>query len=231
MVFDAPEVEEVAFTLVTNKKGKGKAKVSSLPSTDSRSKISLISRAPSVPKTVTASAAAKLAVTCTFSAITLSKPAQPQSAPLPVSLDSKPKPKVKSFAQAAKANGSTQQAPRFAPASFYEDFLHLLQLKEAFPNLPQATTIFMYQASLGSVEASQGSLSHPTVSRTLKITTQRPTRHQVLILLTPAAAEIVVANALSSVTRAWSVLALSLELSLCTRHGIVYPCLPTLLPL
>ena len=116
MDVDAPEAGEVAFTLVTNKKGgKGKAKAS----------------------------------------------------------------------QAAKANIS---GPKFAPASSHEDFLRLLQLKEAFPNLSQATIISMHQASLGVARASQGSPSRPSVSRTFKMTTQGPTRHQVLIPLAPAAA-------------------------------------------
>jgi len=57
----------------------------------------------------------------------------------------------------------------------------------------------MHQASLGVARASQGSPSHPSVSRTLKMTTQGPTRHQVLIPLAPAAAEVVVANAASAV--------------------------------
>ena len=70
----------------------------------------------------------------------------------------------------------------------------MLQLKEAFPNLPQATIISIHQASLGVARASQGSPSYPFVSRTLKITTQEPTRCQILIPLTPAAAEVVVAN-------------------------------------
>jgi len=56
----------------------------------------------------------------------------------------------------------------------------------------------MHQASLGVARASQGSPSHPSVSRTLKMTTQGPTRRQVLIPLTSAAAEIVVANAASA---------------------------------
>ena len=43
--------------------------------------------------------------------------------------------------------------------------------------------------------ASQGSPSHPSVSRTLKMTTQKSTRCQILIPLTPATAEVVVANA------------------------------------
>ena len=127
MAIDAPEAEEVAFTLVTNKKHKSKGKVPSPLSrtpSNSRSKISLVSRALSLPKAVTACLAT-----------TTSKTIQAQIAPPPVPLASKPKPKVKSFAQAVKANVS-QQTPRFAPALSHEDFLRLLQLKEAFPNLP-----------------------------------------------------------------------------------------------
>ena len=145
MDVDAPEAGEVAFTLVTNKKGsKGKTKVSSPPPTNSRNKILLVSRAPPAPKAVTASAASKPAATCSSSAVaatTISKPAQPQNGPPPVLLASKPKPKAKSFAQAAKVNIS---GPKFAPVSSHEDFLRLLQLKEAFPNLPQATIISMH---------------------------------------------------------------------------------------
>ena len=73
--------------------------------------------------------------------------------------------------------------------------MQLLQLKEAFLDLPQATIVSIHQASLGVARASQGSPSCPAVSRTLKITTQGPTRHQVLIPLSPATAEVVVANA------------------------------------
>ena len=75
----------------------------------------------------------------------------------------------------------------------------MLQLKEAFPNLPQATIISMHQTSLGGASASQGSSSHPGVSRTLKMTTQGPTRRQVLVPLDSAAAELIVANAASAV--------------------------------
>ena len=124
MDVDAPEAEEVAFTLVTNEKGgKGKAKVSSPPPTNSRNKILLVSRAPPALKAVTANAASKPAATCpspAAAAATTSKPAQPQNGPLPVPLASKPKPKAKSFAQTAKANIS---GPKFAPASSHEDFL------------------------------------------------------------------------------------------------------------
>ena len=49
MAVDAPEAEEVAFTLVTNQKYKGKGKIPS----NSRSKILLVSRAPPLPKAVT----------------------------------------------------------------------------------------------------------------------------------------------------------------------------------
>ena len=91
-----PEAEEVAFTLVTNQKHKGKSKVpSSLSGTppDSRSKTSLVSRAPPLPKAVT-----------TRPVTTTSKTIQAQMAPPSVPLASKPKPKAKSFAQAVKAN-------------------------------------------------------------------------------------------------------------------------------
>ena len=151
MAVDAPEAEDIGFTLITNQKCKGKGKIlSSLSRTppDSRSKTSLVSRAPPLPKAIT-----------TCSVTTISKTIQAQMAPPPVLLASKSKPKVKSFAQAVKANVS-QQTPRFAPASSHENFLHLLQLKKAFPNLPQAIIISMYQASLGGANASQGSFSH-----------------------------------------------------------------------
>jgi len=59
MAVIVPETEEIAFTLVTNKKSKRKAKAFSLLSTDSRNKILLVSRALS-PKTVTASTAATI---------------------------------------------------------------------------------------------------------------------------------------------------------------------------
>ena len=101
MVVDVPEVEEVAFTLVTNKKGKRKAKTSSPPPTNSRNKIPLVSRTPPIPKAVTASTASKPAATCSSSAVaatTISKPAHPQNTPPLVFLASKPKPKAKLFA-------------------------------------------------------------------------------------------------------------------------------------
>ena len=96
MAVDIPEVEKVAFILVTNQKRKGKSKVPSpLSKTppDSRSKTSLVSRALPLSKTVT-----------THPATTTSKTVQAQMAPSSVPLASKPKPKVKSFAQAVKAN-------------------------------------------------------------------------------------------------------------------------------
>ena len=108
------------------------------------------------------------------------------------------KPKIKSFSQAVKANIS-QQTPRFAPISSHEDFLHLLQLKEAFSKLPQATIISIHQASLDSTNASQESSSHPSIFRTLKITTQGPTRYQILVPLNFAAVELIVTNAASAV--------------------------------
>ena len=187
---DIPEAEEVAFTLVTNKKYKSKNKVPSplsRTSPDFKSKTSLVSRASPLSKAITTRL-----VTMT------SKTIQAQMALSSIFLASKPKPKVKLFAQAVKANVS-QQTPRFAPTSSHEDFLRLLQLKEVFSNLPQATIISMHQASLGGANASQGSSSRPSVSRTLKMTTQGPTRCQVLVPLDSAAAELIVTNTASVV--------------------------------
>ena len=90
-------------------------------------------------------------------------------------LTSKPKSKVKSFTQAVKTN-IIQQAARFAPVSSHKDFLCLLQLKEIFPNLPQAIIIFMHQTSLDSTNAFQRSVSCPNASSILKIMTYEPTR-------------------------------------------------------
>ena len=126
MKVDASEMEEVTFTLVTKKKGKEKAKVLSPPPTNSRNKIPLVSRAPPAPKAVITSTASKPAATCSLLAVaaaTTSKPAQSQNAPPPVLLASKPKPKAKSFAQAAKANIS---GSKFASVMSHENFLQLL---------------------------------------------------------------------------------------------------------
>jgi len=158
MAVDIPEAEEFTFTLVSNKKHKEKSKVFSLPSmssSDSKNKTSLISWAFPLPKAVTAHPASKLVITHYGSAITvtpspsitISKFIKLQIAPSPALLTSK------SFAQIAKAN-ITQQALRFAPASSYENFLCLSQLKEVFSNLSQATIISMHQTSLGSTGAS-----------------------------------------------------------------------------
>jgi len=91
----------------------------------------LVSRASPVPKTATTSSALKPVVAAT----TTTKPTQLQNAPPPVPLASKSKPKIKLFVQATKANNTAQKTPKFAPALSHEDFLHLLQLKEAFLNL------------------------------------------------------------------------------------------------
>ena len=70
MAVDVPETEEIAFTLVTNKKSKKKGKASFLLSfTNSGNKILLISRAPPLPRTGTTQTALKLAVTHSIFAI------------------------------------------------------------------------------------------------------------------------------------------------------------------
>ena len=75
----------------------------------------------------------------------------------------------------------------------------MLQFKDMFPNLPQATIIFMHQASLDGANISQGSSSCSGISRTVKIMTQEPTRYQVLVPLDSAVAELIVTNAASAV--------------------------------
>ena len=70
--------EEIAFTLVTNKKSKEMAKAFSIPSTNSRSKVLLILRASLLSKTTTTSIASKLAVSYSVLATSVaiaSKPA------------------------------------------------------------------------------------------------------------------------------------------------------------
>ena len=85
----------------------------------------LFQELPPAPKTVTASVASKPAATCPSSAAaatTTSKPAQLQNGLPLVPLASKPKPKAKSFAQAAKVNMSD---PKFAPALSHENCFSL----------------------------------------------------------------------------------------------------------
>ena len=75
MAADVLEIEEVTFTLVTNKKYKRKGKVSFLSSmfwSDSRSKTSLISWALPFSNAVTAHLVSKLVITYPDSAVTSS---------------------------------------------------------------------------------------------------------------------------------------------------------------
>ena len=72
MAVDAPEAEEVAFTLVTNQKCKGKDKAPFLlflSFSGSRSKTALISQALPPPKAVTTPPASKSATTHSGSAV------------------------------------------------------------------------------------------------------------------------------------------------------------------
>ena len=58
----------------------------------------------------------------------------------------------------------------------------------------------MYQSSFGaSASPNRGDAVHSSASRTLKMTTHRPTRHQVLIPLDTPIAEVIVANAATAV--------------------------------
>ena len=57
----------------------------------------------------------------------------------------------------------------------------------------------MHQTSLGGANASQESFSCSDVSRILKMTTQEPTKYQVLVPLNSATIELIVINAASAV--------------------------------
>ena len=216
---DQPAVEEAPFTTVTNKKSKGKGKVS--PSTNPfalsqnvPTPAPVVSRAPPLPPPPTKTTTAK---------------------PTPAKVATKPqasKQAPKSFAQVAHS-GNPQSTPRFALASAHPEYESLLRLHDMFPDLPIEKVLAMYQSGFGaSASLNKEGAVYPGASRASKMTTHRPTRHQVLIPLDTPTAEVVVANAATAVescNRAWLRLTLSLELSQYARHGMEYSCLLTLL--
>jgi len=110
-----------------------------------------------------------------------------------------PKQASKSFAQVARS-GNSQSTPRFALASAHLEYESLLCLCDMFPDLPMEKILAMYQSSFGaSASPNRGDAVHSSASRTLKMTTHRPTRHQVLIPLDTPIAEVIVANAATAV--------------------------------
>ena len=122
--------------------------------------------------------------------------------PTPMKVTTKPqapKQASKSFAQVARS-GNSQSTPRFALASAHSEYESLLCLCDIFPDLPMEKILAMYQSSFGaSASPNRGDAVHSSASRTLKMTTHRPTRHQVLIPLDTPIAEVIVANAATAV--------------------------------
>ena len=173
------------FTTVTNKKSKGKGKVSSstnpsVPSQNVPTPAPLVSRTPPPPPP------AKTATTKPTPAKVATKPQVPKQAP-------------KSFAQAA-CSRNPQSTLRFAPASAHPEYKSLLRLRDMFSNLPMEKVLAMHQSGFGaSASPNRGGAVHFGISRAPKMTTHGPTRHQVLIPLDTSTTEVIVANAVTAV--------------------------------
>jgi len=106
-----------------------------------------------------------------------------------------PKQAPKFFAQVAHS-GNPQSTPRFALAFAHPEYESLFRLCDMFPDIPMEKVLAMHQSSFGtSVSPNRGGAVSSGVSRASKMTTHRPTRCQVLILLNTPTAEVVVANA------------------------------------
>ena len=185
MAVDQLAVEEALFTTVTNKKSKGKGKVSpptnsSVPSQNMPTPTSVVSRAPPPPPL------AKTATVKPTPAKVATKPQAPKQAP-------------KSFAQAVHS-GNPESTPRFAPASAHLEYESLLHLCGMFPDLLIEKVLAIYQSGFGtSASPNRGGAVHSGASRAPKMTTHGPTRRQVLISLDTSTAEVVVANAATAV--------------------------------
>jgi len=174
-------VEEAPFTVVTNKKSKGKGKVPSstnlsAPSQNVPTPAPVVLRAPPPPP---------LAKTATVK-------------PTPAKVATKPQ---------TACNGNPQSTPRFAPASAHLEYESLLGLCDMFPDLPIEKVLAMHQSSFGaSASPNRGGAVSSGASRAPKMTTHGPTRCQVLIPLNTPTAEVVVANAATAVViRTWAV--------------------------
>jgi len=185
MAVDQPAVEKAPFTTVTNKKSKGKGKVSpstnpSAPSQNVPTPALVVLRASPPPLP------AKTATVKPTSVKVATKPQAPKQAP-------------KSFAQAARS-GNPQSTPRFASASAHPEYESLLHLCDMFPNLPIEKVLAMHQSGFGaSASPNRGDAVHSGASRAPKMTMHGPTRRQVLIPLDTPTAKVVVANTATAV--------------------------------
>jgi len=180
---DQPVVEEAPFTVVTNKKSKGKVSPStnlSAPSQNVPTPALVVLRVPPPPPP------AKTATVKPIPAKVATKPQAPKQA-------------SKSFAQAARS-GNPQSTPRFAPASAHPEYESLLRLCDMFPDLPMEKVLAMHQSGFGaSASPNRGGVVSSGASRAPKMTMHGPTRRQVLIPLDTPTSEVVVANAATAV--------------------------------
>jgi len=185
MAVDQPAVEEAPFTTVTNKKSKSKGKVPSSTNLSAPSQ-NVPTPAPVVLRAPPLSPPAKMAAVKPTPAKIATKPQAPKQA-------------SKSFAQVAHS-GNPQSTPRFAPAFAHPEYESLLRLCDMFPNLPMEKVLAMHQSGFGaSASPNRGGAVHPGASRAPKMTTHGPTRCQVLIPLDTPTAEVIVANAATTV--------------------------------
>jgi len=185
MVFDQPAVEEAPFTIVTNKKSKGKGKVP--PSTNPSAPFQNVpTPAPVVSRAPPPSPPTKMTTAKPTPAKVATKPQVPKQTP-------------KSFAQAARS-GNPQSTLRFAPASAHPEYESLLRLRDMFPDLSMKKVLAMHQSGFGaSASPNRGGTVSSGASRAPKMTTHGPTRRQVLIPLDTPTAKVVVANAATAV--------------------------------
>jgi len=110
-----------------------------------------------------------------------------------------PKQAPKSFAQAACSRNS-QPTLRFASASAHPEYESLLHLYDMFPDLSMEKVLAMHQSGFGaSASPNRGGAVHSSTSRAPKMITHGLTRHQVLIPLHTPTAEVVEANATTTV--------------------------------
>jgi len=85
-------------------------------------------------------------------------------------------------------------------ASAHPEYESLLRLRDIFSNLSIEKVLAMHQSGFGaSVSPNRGGAVHSGTLRASKMTMHGPTRHQVLIPLDTSTAEVVVANATTTV--------------------------------
>ena len=122
--------------------------------------------------------------------------------PIPTKMTTTPKMSKqisKSFVQVVYSENS-QPTPRFALVSAYLEYKSLLCFYDMFLDLPIEKVLAIYQSGFGTSASSnrEGAVYFST-SRVSKMMIYRPIRHQVLISLNAPTAEVIMANASTTV--------------------------------